>query len=666
MSHTGRGWFTPAAAAAAVLLGIYLAGTGAVYFRPEGSSVAFWWPAAGLAVALVATMPRSWTPGLAVAIAVVSAAANLTGGQTVELSLAYGLANAVEATIAGLALKDASGHLVRLTQLSDFVRLLVAALAGALALGLIAASAAALLGEGEFVPTLRNLVASHTAATMVIVPVVMAWRHRSGPARRAEYVAQVAALVVATAVVFGLLHSLPVSFAVLPFLVWAALRLDPRTVTLELLLSCLVAVLLTAQGRGPFGDVGGGIPLELAAPLVQGYIFATTLVALPLTLAVTQRAEALAELTERERLFRRNFTESMTGMVLLVLRGDRLEIVDANDTALQLLDDGRTPVMGRYLDRVLTGVGARCAASAGTCGPASSTAGAGSSRSPTVPGATSRWRSRRSPAATPDLLGPAARRQRRVRRPGPLRRRRAADQRHPRHHQVHHHRDRHDRHRRPGQPRDDHDHRLPGARDPGPSGLGGDRPAVPGAASCRRCSPSPTGPAIPGTREANAQSASGETLRVVWNNDLVRDEDGTPRYAVMTGVDVTAERTTAGLMTNLFQAGISTAIIGIDSRGRITLFNAGAEALLGWTAEQVIGSRFTDLLEPEELAEPAPTPMRRSARRNRSTGAATGAGASVAGGVTSVAVVAGAAAGRRRRRQRRGGWRSSACRKTLE
>ena len=56
-------------------------------------------------------------------------------------------------------------------------------------------------------------------------------------------------------------------------------------------------------------------------------------------------------------------------------------------------------------------------------------------------------------------------------------------------------------------------------------------------------------------------------------------------------------------MTNLFQAGISTAIIGIDSRGRITLFNAGAQALLGWTAEQVNGSRFTDLLEPEELAE---------------------------------------------------------------
>ena len=49
----------------------------------------------------------------------------------------------------------------------------------------------------------------------------------------------------------------------------------------------------------------------------------------------------------------------------------------------------------------------------------------------------------------------------------------------------------------------------------------------------------PDGSAIPGTREANASPRPAETLRVVWNNDLVRDEDGTPRYAVMTGVDVT-------------------------------------------------------------------------------------------------------------------------------
>ena len=136
MSRHGQGLVDPGwPLAAAVLLGVYLAGTGAVYFRPEGSSVAFWWPAAGLSVALVACMPRSWCarPGRRPSPSC-PRAANLTGGQTLEISLAYGVANAVEAIIAGLALKDASGHLVRLTQLSDFVRLLVAALAGALAL----------------------------------------------------------------------------------------------------------------------------------------------------------------------------------------------------------------------------------------------------------------------------------------------------------------------------------------------------------------------------------------------------------------------------------------------------------------------------------------------------------------------------------------------------
>ena len=603
MSDSGRGWVTPAAAAAAVLVGVYLAGTGAVYFRPEGSSVAFWWPAAGLSVSLVASLPRSWAPGLAVAVAVVAGAANLTGGQTPELSLAYGVANAVEALVVGLALKDRSGRLLRLTQLADFVRLLLAALAGALLVGLIAATAAATLGEAVFLPTLRNLVASHTAAIMVIVPVVMTWRHRSGSAGPAEYAAQAVALLLAIAVVFGPMHTLPLSFTVLPFLVWAALRLDPRTVTVELLLSCLLAVVLTARGRGPFGDAGGeGIPLELAAPLVQGYIFATTLVALPLTLAVTQRAQALADLTEREALFRRNFTESMTGMVLLVLRGDRLEIVDANDTALQLLDDGRTRVVGRFLDRLLTGASALRGAIRdmvsgeldGWRGQVSLAHRPGSQ----VKVALSPLSGGEAPTFSAQLLDVSAEY-------AALARSAAAE-------------------------------RLTSATLDTTrciilvTDMSGTVVRVNHATSTITGFPErqilgrpvwativppyrvpivqamfaePDGSAIPGTREANVQSATGETLRVVWNNDLVRDEHGTPRYAVMTGVDVTAERTTAGLMTNLFQAGISTAIIGIDSRGRITLFNSGAEALLGWSAEEVSGSRFTDLLEPEELAD---------------------------------------------------------------
>ena len=602
MSHTARGWVTPAAAAAALAV-VFLAGVGAAYYRPEGSSVAFWWPAAGVSVALVAALPRSWAPGLAVAVAVVSAASNLVGGQTVELALAFGVGNAGEALVAGLILKDRSGQLVRLTELAHFVRLLVAAVAGALVLAVLAAGAAALLGEGDFLVTLRNLVASHVAATMVIVPVAMAWRHRTGEAGRWEYVAQIAALAVSTFVVFVPAHSLPLSFVMLPFLVWAAMRLDPRTVTLELLVACLAAILLTARGRGPFGDLGPDhIPLELAAPLVQAYILATTLVTLPLTVAVTQRAGALARLSERERLFRRNFTESMTGMLLLTVRGDRLEILDANDTALALLDDGRTPVVGRYLDRVITGASTlrrvvrgmvsgelegwrgqlsvahrpgshvKLALSPLAGGPPPTFAAQLLDVSAEYAALASSEAAERLTSATldttrciilvADMSGTVVR----------VNRATTAITGFPEHEIL-------------GRPV--WQSIVPPYRVPIVQAMFSE----------------PDGSAIPGTREANVRSASGETLRVVWSNDLVRDQDGTPRYAVMTGVDVTTERTTAGLMANLFQAGIATAIIGIDSRGRITLFNSGAEALLGWSAEEVRGTRFTDLLEPAELAE---------------------------------------------------------------
>ncbi|WP_432479704.1 ATP-binding protein [Nocardioides sp. GXQ0305] len=603
MSHAGRGWAPPAVAAAAYLTGVFLAGVGAAYYRPEGSSVAFWWPAAGLAVAMVASLPRAWAPGLAVAVAVVSGAANLAGGQTPELSAAYGVANALEALVAGLALKDRSGRMVRLTQLSHFLRLLAAALAGALVVGVLAGAAAAVLEDGAFLPTMRNVVASHTAATMVIVSVVMSWDHRSGLAGRSEYVAQVVALSLVIAVVFVPFHSLPLSFVPLPFLVWAALRLDPRTVTLELLLSCLAAVLLTARGRGPFGDVAETyISLEQAAPLVQAYIFATTLVALPLTLAVTQRARALEALSERERLFRRNFTESMTGMVLLARRGDRLEIVDANDAALEMLDDGRHGVLGRYLDRVLTGASTLRSVNldrgSGELEGWRGHVGLAHRPGSNVKVAISPLTSGEEPTYAAQLLDVSAEYD-------ALARTAAAE-------------------------------RLTSATldttrciilvadmsgtvvrvnhattaitgFPEEQLLG--RPVWESIVPTYRVPvvqamfAEPDGSGIPGTGEADVCTAAGETLRVVWTNDLVRDADGTPQHAVMTGVDVTAERTTAGLMTNLFQAGISTAIIGIDSGGRITLFNSGAESLVGWTAEEVRGTLFTDLLEPEELAE---------------------------------------------------------------
>jgi PAS domain S-box-containing protein len=587
---------------AGALAGVYLLGTSAVLFTHPDSTVAFWWPAAGVAVAMVALAPRSWWPALAAAVVVVSAAANVTGGRSWDVAVAFGVANAAEAVVAGLLLKRRSGRLIQLEELSDFVRLVAATVAGATVIGVGAALTLFLLDDREFLVVLRNVFTSHAAATLVIVPVVMTWRLRKGVAGTAEYAVQLTITAALTALVFVPADPYPLTFATLPLMVWAAMRLAPHTVALELLGICVAAILLTGQGRGPFSEVGvdTGISTALAAPLVQGYILCTTLVALPLTLAIAQRTRMLGLLAERERLFRRNFTESLTGMLLLARRGDRLEIIDANETARQLLDDGTEPTVGRYLDRVL-------------------------SEPATVRDATQAmledgldgWRGHVGLAHRPDShvdvaisqlsTGEDATFAAQLLDVTPLHealgRTQAAE-------------------RLTSATLDtarclilmtDLDGTVVRVNDATTVLTGYPEEQILGHPVWTTIVPDhrvdtvkeifADPEVIPGTREADVTTVTGDRLRVVWSADLVRDEDGAPRYAVMTGVDVTAERTTAGLMANLFQAGISTAIIGIDSRGRITLINSGAESLLGFSSEALTDMPFVDLLDAAQLAE---------------------------------------------------------------
>jgi PAS domain S-box-containing protein len=591
-------------AVAVGLLGVYLLGVWAVWFTPQSGSVAFWWPAAGLSVAMVALAPRPWAPRLAAGIALVSCLANLAGDRPVEVAVAFGLANAAEALLAGTILKDRDGRLLELSELRHFVRLVGAAAAGALLLAIVAATTIAVTDAGSFWNTARNLFYSHPAAVLVIVPVAMTWRLRSAVARRWEYGLQVVLFVAVTLAVFVPEHSLPIAAVGMPFLVWAALRLDPRTVALELLANALVTIMLTSAGRGPYGNAGpdGDYSFQLSATLVLGYILTITLVALPLTLAVTQRARVLANLTRREALFRRNFTESMTGMLLLVQRGNRLEITDANDTARALLDEEGRLVVGRYLDRVLTHPTALRGATqtmlegnldgwrghVGIAHRPGSHVDIAISQISSEPEATfaaqlldvtalhqSLARTVDAEKLTNTLLDTARCIMMMTDMSGTVLRVNQATTvltgfseeqilGHPFWATI------------------VVEHRSDAVRE-----------------MFRENDTAPR----PQHRETDVRTISGDPLRVVWSTELVRDDDGTPRYAVLTGVDVTAERASAGLMANLFQAGISTAIIGIDAQGLIKVLNSGAESLLGYVSDDLRGRAFTDLLDADELVE---------------------------------------------------------------
>lgn len=111
------------------------------------------------------------------------------------------------------------------------------------------------------------------------------------------------------------------------------------------------------------------------------------------------------------------------------------------------------------------------------------------------------------------------------------------------------------------------------------------------------------GSGIPTDVEAPVRDVRGNEHRVMWTSGLVRDDDARLTHVVLTGLDVTVERQSAGLMEHLLAAAIDTAIIGVDPRGCVTLFNSGAETMVGRSAREAIGTPFTEVLDPPAFAE---------------------------------------------------------------
>lgn len=599
MSATRRaygGWV----AAPAALIGIYVASTQAVSFAPDGGDVATWWPAAGIAVGLVALSPRRWWPLLALGIAVSSGAANITGGRPVDLAVAFGLSNAAEALVAATVLKRGSDVRPRLETLEDFLVLLRAALLGAVTVASGEALAILVLHAGSVLEIWRVVFASHAASTLVIVPVALTLFRGLPRHRLLEMLVQTVVLGAVTALVCWPGQALPLAFVPLPLLIWAALRFDIQVVTWQLLAISVLCTGLTAQGFGPFAEsvLTGDSSAAGAGALVQLWMLSAALMSLPLTVTVEQRRQLLVQVSGREQLFRRNFTESMMGMLLLRQRGDRLEIVDANDAALDILGAGNGPLVGRHLDRVLTRTtSVRKMVAPLLSGELDGWRGqVGLTRQPEkkvhisvsliaagsdpvfaaqVLDVTDRARIEAAEKLTSATLDTTACIIMVADMTGVLVRVNAATT--------------------------------------ALTGFSADE--LLGRPLWERLSPphrqpivrqmfvAEDGSSLLSGHESDVATASGELLRVVWNNRVVHDEAGHPAYVVMTGIDVTAERHAAGLVDHLLRASITTALIGIDPGGRITLFSSGAQRLLGHDPAEVVGTPFLEILDPEELAD---------------------------------------------------------------
>ena len=257
------------------LVGVLVLGATAVRFAPPGSTVAVWWPAAGLAVSFLLATARGWRAALFVlGVVVFSGAANVYGGRPPLIGLCFGIANASEAAVV-LALLTRGRRRPRLASMEDLWRLLAATLAGALVFGLLAGLIVRVGLDGPFLATLTAVTASHVAAVLVIAPLGIAAGTVRSRRPGFEDLVQWLVLLGLTAWAFRIGQALPLAFLPIPLLVWGALRLGLRTVSVQLLVVGVMAVALTSIGGGPFAaaariSIGVRMPATTSSPCAFG------------------------------------------------------------------------------------------------------------------------------------------------------------------------------------------------------------------------------------------------------------------------------------------------------------------------------------------------------------------------------------------------------------
>lgn len=309
-----------------------------VHWRPAGSDTAVWWPAAGVWTAwlLHTRRPHRWR--VLAAVAAASAAANLVGGRPIALSLAFGALNALEPLTTLWWLSRQGPVRPRIDTVADAARFIVGSLLGALVIGVGAATTVVLLLDGSWPVSVRTVLVSHWAATLVIAPVLMVPQHRATVVARglAEQAAQWTCAIAVPAAVFAPHQRLPLAFLVVPPLVWGAVRFSPRRVAWQLVAVGGLTALLTVRGDGPFADSGGRSP-GVVVGLLQVFLVVLSTVMLVLALATDDRRRDAAEVSEREAMYRGGFADALLGMLLVRYDGAVLRVLHLNDVAARLL-----------------------------------------------------------------------------------------------------------------------------------------------------------------------------------------------------------------------------------------------------------------------------------------------------------------------------------------
>ncbi|MGM1030163.1 MAG: ATP-binding protein [Actinomycetota bacterium] len=316
---------------AAVLL--FAASFAGAILAPQGTWVAVWWPAAGISLAIALAVPFERIPAALVLVLVVTTAANAFAGLPILVSVAFGVANAIEVAVA-LGVLRAWRRPFRLSSLQAALRFALASATAAVVAGLLV-GAIVVVDGGAFLPTAPFAAASHAAAVLMIAPFAVLPRRVPVRASRIEMAVQAVLLTVAIGLVFNLDQALPLTFMLYPFLAWGAMRFPIRVVLVESLLASLAMLGLTLAGGGPFR--AEGLDVTVGAALLETLLVTYAGFAVVLTAAQYELRAVSRRLAASTLLLGGSLVDARVGLAIAQRDEAATRIIWMNRAARRLL-----------------------------------------------------------------------------------------------------------------------------------------------------------------------------------------------------------------------------------------------------------------------------------------------------------------------------------------
>jgi len=284
---------------------------------PPGYATAVW-PPSGIALAATLLLGSRLWPGVWLGAALV----NYTVNSSPILAVIMGTGNALEALAGAALIRHYIGVPRRFERYKDVVKFVAVAALSCTIAATVAILSLTMVGSVAWPDVLPNWWTwwqGDVAGIILVTPLIMTWRQRRAAPwsrqKKLEALCLGGLLLIVTHLVFGdateFLSPFPLTFAILPIIMWAALRFSQRVVTTATAVVSAFAIDYTVNGIGPFALWS----LNESLLILLAFISTVVITGLVLSALRIERGQAMDQLElALSELREQAVTDPLTGL----------------------------------------------------------------------------------------------------------------------------------------------------------------------------------------------------------------------------------------------------------------------------------------------------------------------------------------------------------------